>query len=380
MNRWMVFFIGAAMVLASRNPAAAAAGGQMRVENPGRPAAKNAGRIVKLEEVFRIQDDGQKVVFRGPSDLSLGPDGSLFLTDFAEGPRLYRFGPDGKLMFKILKNGQGPRECEHLSGYVFSDDRLRVLSWVPPKVMDFGPDGRFLKGSRVFENVKGLWFLSASAGKIFGIRNEMFSMQAFGEEGVFTVPNTLYEISPDFQTWRKLREFPVRNYIKNRRGMRLDAIAAAAAGTSLYVVHSAEYRIEQIDLPTGRPLRTISRLYDRPKPLKKDTEEETDPELRGSKIPAGLYPHAFDIGGLQAFPDRFWVFTSAFRGGTGEQLIDVFDAEGRYADCFYLQFPADGRNRRDFGSRGVVSGDGFYYLPESDADGLISIAKYRILE
>jgi len=33
--------------------------GQTRVDNPGCPTAKKAGRIVKLEEVLRIRDDGE---------------------------------------------------------------------------------------------------------------------------------------------------------------------------------------------------------------------------------------------------------------------------------------------------------------------------------
>jgi len=70
---------------------AGAAWAQTRVDNPARPLAKNAGRIVKLEEVVRIRDDGESAVFRSPQDLTLGTDGSLYFLDFAEGDRLYRY-------------------------------------------------------------------------------------------------------------------------------------------------------------------------------------------------------------------------------------------------------------------------------------------------
>ncbi|MGZ5454997.1 MAG: hypothetical protein ACXWHJ_12265, partial [Candidatus Aminicenantales bacterium] len=47
---------------------------QTRVDNPGRALAKNAGRIVKVEEVLRIRDDGEDAVFKVPNGLVLGPD------------------------------------------------------------------------------------------------------------------------------------------------------------------------------------------------------------------------------------------------------------------------------------------------------------------
>ena len=114
---------------------------QTRVDNPGRALAKNAGRIVKVEEVLRIRDDGEDAVFKVLRGLVLGTDDSLYFMDHGEGPRLYRYGPEGKLVFKLLKTGQGPGEAQNASNFLVAGDRIRVLAWIPPKIMDFGLDG-----------------------------------------------------------------------------------------------------------------------------------------------------------------------------------------------------------------------------------------------
>jgi hypothetical protein len=177
---------------------------QTRVDNPSRALAKNAGRIVKLEEVLRIRDDGKTSIFKTPHSLYLGSDGSLYFMDHGDGPRLYRYSPEGKLVSKLLKTGQGPGEVQNPSGYIVAADRIRVLAWIPPKIMDFGLDGRYLRESRVEEDSHGLWFLGMAEGKIYGIRDEVFSSASFGNSGRFTILNSVYEISPDFRSWKNL--------------------------------------------------------------------------------------------------------------------------------------------------------------------------------
>ena len=85
--------------------------------------------------------------------------------------------------------------------------------------MDFTASGRYLGESRVLEDAHGLWFLGAAEGKIYGIRDEAFSSATFLGAGVFSVPNSVYEISLDFKTWKKLFEFPVRMSIKTPQSM-----------------------------------------------------------------------------------------------------------------------------------------------------------------
>ena len=348
---------------------------QTRIDNPGRALSKNAGRLVKLEEVMRIRDDGENAIFKGPRYLSLGPDNSLFFIDYAEGARLYRYSPDGKLVYRLLKNGQGPGECQHAMNYLFSGDRIRVLAWNPPKIIDFSMDGRYLGESRVEEDTHGLWFLGIAEGKIYGIRDEVFSSAAFRGSGVFSIPNSVYEISPDFRTWKKLYEFPVRMVIKRANAFRLDPIDADIHGSTLYILHTAEYQVVAFDLRAGTVKRVIARAYDRVKgSAGKSTDP--DPETRGIEFPED--PYVWDINRIHAAAGKLWVFTYRMKPDGDDQQVDVFDAEGRFIDSVVLRFPMRGRDHRARWT--VLTDDGFLIIPEQEEDGLVSIGKYRILD
>lgn len=350
---------------------------QTRVDNPARALAKNAGRVVDLKEVLRIWDDGDTAVFKIPRELALGPDGSLYFIDYDKGPRLYRFSREGKLVSKLLKTGQGPGEAQNPSGFLVTEDRIRVLSWIPPKIIDFGLDGRYLKESRVVEDTHGLWYLGVSEGRIYVIRDEVFRSAAWGNSGVFTIPNAAYEVSPDFLSWKKLCEFPVRMLVKGRRAFRLDPIDADIQGTSLFVLHTAEYRVDEFDLRSGALKRVIARKYERVK-NKAVEEEDPDPETRGVDFPED--PYVWDVGRIHAAAGKLWVFTSSEKPDGDEQLVDVFDAEGRFADSVVLRYPPGKRNHRAASRWTVLSDDGLFIIPEQEADGLISIGWYRIAD
>jgi|GEM_PF-5516105 hypothetical protein len=44
---------------------------QQIIENPDKPLARNAGRILKLQEVWRITDEGGRFYFKAPSNLEV---------------------------------------------------------------------------------------------------------------------------------------------------------------------------------------------------------------------------------------------------------------------------------------------------------------------
>jgi hypothetical protein len=354
-------------------------GAQTRIDNPRRALAKNAGRVVKLEEVLRIRDDGDRVIFKAPQKLALGTDGSLYLHDLAEGDRVYRFGPHGEFVFKALKSGQGPGECLHAVNFLLDGERVRVQSWSPPKVMDFGLDGRY-RSEIATAPTKGLHSLFLVGGRMYGLRDEVPFSEAISKTGLVETPYTLYEFSPDFKRWTKLYDFPVRHSIRrdrsgNPRWIRLDMIDAAAGGSFIYVVHSAEYRIDQFDLRTGRVERVVTRPYDRRR-LKAEGDEDLDPGEK--REPDTSDDMTFDVLELHTVGDRLWAFTSTMSERGNDRLVDVFDAEGSFVDSLVLDFPD--RLLRHCYTKGLVTADGFYFVPEQDRDGLVSIGKYRIAD
>ena len=347
---------------------------QTRVDNPARALAKDAGRTVRLEEVLRIRDDGETAIFKMPRKLALGPDGSLYFHDFAEGDRIYRYSPEGKLVFKALKSGQGPGECQHASNFFLAGDGLRIQAWSPPKVMDYGLDGRYKREIRT-EDTHGLHSLFLLGGRIYGLRDEISHSQAIFREGEIVTPYSLYEISPDFVSWKKLWDFPVRHVIKNRSWVRLDMLDAAAGGPYVYVVHADAYGIDQFDLRTGRVERIFSRAYERRR-IVSGKKAAVAPEETGAPKP--VYTFMFDILELHVVRDRLWAFTSTRDENGDDRIVDIFDADGRFVDSIRLDFPNDGL--RHGYSKGLLTNEGYYFVPEQDEDGLVSIAKYRILD
>jgi hypothetical protein len=345
--------------------------GQIVIDNPDKPKSKNAGRAVMLEEVIRIKDDGKEIIFRNPQRFSLSEDGSIF---FLDEPHIYKYSKDGQFIFKALKEGEGPGECKLGPCFFLTPKRIRVQVWIPPKVMDYDLDGRYIKEIKT-KNITGpFWFLWYVEDKIYGIRDEIhFSRDLIMKEGLIETFYTLYEISEDFKQLKKLYDFPVRHYIKKGRWLRRDMVDAVVYDHYLFMVHTAEYKIVKFDLQRAQIERIFMRKYHRRK-SSQEKEEIEDREAKGLTPPA--FEYYFDISAILVFRDSLWVITSTSKDNDTKRLVDVFDMEGRYIDSFYLQFPLN--NETHWIGSSILSDDGFLFIPEQSEDGFVSIAKYRI--
>jgi hypothetical protein len=345
--------------------------GQIVVKNGPWPKNPNAGRTVLLEEVLRIREDGDKIVFKNPRRPALGLDESIFVLDEAN---LYRFGKDGRFLFQYAKSGQGPGEAQYFDQFLVEPGKIRILSWTPPKIMDFDLRGKLLRDSRT--RIQGpFWYMARLDGKIYGIRDEIRHSDAIFKTGLIGTPYTIYEISDDFQNARKIADIPILHYIENRRWVRRVMMAFAGQGPYLYVIHTAEYRVEKMDLRTGHIERVFEREYPRKKLPPEEGKEKYREAGQGVLSPPAM-GYAFDIYCPIAFKDSLWVVTFTEKDGGQSRLIDVFDPEGRYLDSFFLRFPPV-QKRHDF-YWSLITEDGFLFLPEEDEDGLYSIGKYRI--
>jgi hypothetical protein len=361
----------AVLVLLSVGILAKATLGQVIVKNPDRPKSKNAGRTVLLEEVMRIRDDGKNIIFRGPQKLSLSKDGSIFFLDY---PYIYKFSKDGQFIFKALKQGEGPGEFKLGLDYFLTASRIRVNVWIPPKVMDYDMDGKYIKEIKT-DMIGPFWFLGSIEGKIYGIRDEIRYSDDIWKEGFIESPYTLYQISEDFQQMKKLYDFPVKHYIKKSRWFRRSMIAAAVYDRYLFMVHTAEYKIMKFDLRSARVERIITRKYKRQKALNEEVEEDVYDPLAKKFAPPPL-EYDFDIFWIHVFKNSLWAMTSTAKDKNSKPLIDVFDMEGNYIDSFYLQFPSNKETHWIVNS--ILSDDGFIFIPEQSEDGFVSIGKYRI--
>ena len=118
-------------------------GAQSVIENPAKPKAANAGRVVVPEEVLAISDEGTTdYYFKWPHTLKTGPDGSLVLIDRDQ---ILRFDKNGKFQGNFLKKGQGPGEMTYPGACLATVKNTIIISNYPNKIVFLDLAGKFEK-------------------------------------------------------------------------------------------------------------------------------------------------------------------------------------------------------------------------------------------
>jgi len=342
--------------------------GQVVVDNTEKPKNKAAGRIIQLEEVMRIRDDGKNFVIRNPQQISELEDGSIIFFDY---PYVIKVDKEGKFLFKIPGQGQGPRESHHPNSYFIEGNRIRIYSWIPPKVLEYDLRGKFIKEFKT--PLHGPFaFIGIVDDRIYGVRDEIRFSEAIHQEGIIQTPYRLYEISFDFKELRKVHDIMMEHYVKKARWVRRAMFTAVAYKHFLFYVHSAEYSIERFNLRTERTELIFSRKYIAPR-----SDEAQDYQDPYERFDPGFRPppqHEFYIQRLQIFRNHLWVKTSTEKDGGQKWQIDVFDLDGNYVDSFYLAFPGGNQNHW---SQFTITNDSFIFVAEEEKEtGLLSIGKY----
>jgi hypothetical protein len=339
---------------------------QIVVKNPAIPLGKDHGRIVQLKEVLRIKDDGRDVNFKFPYDLLMGKNGEiLFYDNFI----LYLFDKNGRRLASMVQSGQGPGEANMRTGAVVMNDNVQVLALAPPKIMIFDAAGHLLQEMKT--EVLSNYGYFGLGGKSWIFRFPQINRDGIpANGGEIDLPISLEELAPDFSHTIKAAEFPRRYYFVNR-GMWYEWAGfgwASKEPDHLYIHNTSEYRIAQFNTTRKAVERIFSREYSR---VERPTESrESSP---GVKLPPRKYYD--DILALLIAGDRLWAVTSTV-DTEKNLLVDVFDPDGRYVDCFYLRFPGS-FTRRIYPGRIATDGTYLYTIDEAP-DGFMSIGKYSL--
>ncbi|MCJ7582373.1 MAG: 6-bladed beta-propeller [Candidatus Aminicenantes bacterium] len=344
---------------------------QQIIENPKKPLNKDAGRIVQLEEVLRIHDDGEELIFRFPYGLKIGPDNGIY---FYDNWMLYKFDENGKFVFKIIEPGQGPGEANNRTNYFFFNNEIKVQAGSPPKIMRFDYSGKYL-GEKRTEMTRSYQFLDSKNKKIYGLNDDSPKLEETGT-GYFDLPFSIYEISEDFVQHIKKHSFPLVHYVylSNAWWPRAKFIYTFKNNSVIYVVHTPEYKIIEFDLEQNKINKIIDREYKRIKYVY--PKDRRKPGPIGTRPPDYEYHH--DILQMHIHKDQLWVFTST-RDKVKGRLIDVYNMEGKYIDNFYIKFP-DKITLEGFRFGNVVLRGEYMYSIDEHEDGFYSVAKYKLNE
>jgi len=338
---------------------------------------EDAGRVLNLHEVRRIEDAQADYYFKSPRDIRIAPDGSLFVVDEDQ---LLKFDANGQYIKNLYRKGQGPGELEGISDLIITDDTLIVLQGQPSKVLLMSHDGTFIREFRPEPRVSRL--CAVHDGRFVTARYGPPKMDKVGDEAkIIDVSWTLGYIS-DNQTVEELElEFPVRWFAKRIAGGRAliashiaEFLAEPYRDKYLVICHAEEYKLRLFDLDQKQIVRDFGREYRRIRFKQDDSGRvEIRPEVFRFAPPV---EHLNDVQQLFIRGDDIWIMTSTVEPGKGV-LFDAFNEQGEYVDHFYLPLQQSVIAEALEDLPLAIQGD-YVYVVEYDEDDLPSIVKYRI--
>jgi hypothetical protein len=350
-------------------------------ENPAKPRAKNAGRVVGPKEVLSVSDEGRSdYYFKWPGGLRVAPDGSFFLRDENQ---FLQFDKNGRFQRNLLKKGQGPGEMGSFVGCFLTAKNVIALANDPNKLMWFDYAGTYEREIPLRrEGGMFLWPLAFLDGTFYFHSSEI--PNPGGEPGVFDVPQAIVTLGEGSTDLKPLASFPTKAFIVtsgggSARGMISISylLAVPYQGKYLALIHTSEYLLKIYDPAAKAVLREFRREYERVrKPPEKDEQKKERVGINGKIYTAPDQKYANDIINLFSNGDEIWAVTSTRDKAKGI-LIDVFDGDGIYQDCFYLQLPEAALNSLVSPSLSTLDGN-FLYVIVKNPDETSVIKKYAI--
>jgi len=329
------------------------------IENPGKPAAANAGRLLKLEEIWHITDEGNAFFFKYPNRLRIAPDGSIFLQDDAG---LLKFSPDGKFVRNLFRKGEGPGELS--SGFSYQIDGREIIIYDSGlrRLWRADQNGKFLGDIPVSKQINRA-LIGAWRDSLVFYRQDAPAVGS-GAPGFADIPHMIMTLSKDGKSETDIQPFFAKRYLIPGGGMNWgNSIKALSEdGRFVFGFHGRDYLIEVLDLDQKKFVRRFRRAYERIPELETEDQRAWREKM---KLPKADY--LADIINLVPHGSGLWVVTSTDRPEKG-RLCDVFDEAGRYVDCFYL---GAGRTLLR------VAGDCIFLL-EQNKDETLRLVKYRI--
>ncbi|MBE3131802.1 MAG: 6-bladed beta-propeller [Acidobacteria bacterium] len=352
------------------------------VENPAKPKAKNAGRVVVPKEVLAISDEGTRdYYFKAPHDLMIAPDGSLFLLDEYQ---VLQFDKSGKFVRDLYKKGQGPGEMSYVRACLTTDKNVIVLSDSPHRLLFFDYSGKYEKEVPVraagWYKMKTLLFKRGT----FYIQTAE-SPRVKGNPDYVDVPHTIIALNGATSEFRKLSSLSERAFVVTSSSGRQTSlfeistfIAVPFKGKYLALTHTSKYLLKIYDPAADKVVRAFRRAYERVK-----AEPLTEEQKKGGIIIDGKHygppelKFQNDIRNLFTRGQEIWAVTSTKDKAKGV-LVDIFDGEGVYRDCFYLKLPEKAVTGGLSPGSCALDGD-FLWIVERTEDETATIKKYRVV-
>lgn len=337
--------------------------GQAVIENPAKPVATDAGRILALTEVWRITDDSGEFYLKSPMELRIADEGSVFLHDLDQ---LLKFSPEGKFLKNLVKKGQGPGEV-HDRAFQFRIrvNDLYVFDLNGHRLWRADLEGTFRQSISITGTETSALVAVASEGPVLaGIQSSFSWPTKSGTTAkALSVPHRIVLVPRNGGPTRDIFKWE-RQLTRGLSATLWDPmiISADQDANTFYMALEWDYRINVLDATTGKIIGKFSRPY--PKVRIPWTEEQKKMVQEMGMPLTEFWP---DISNLYPTSRGIWVETSTDDKAKG-RLVDVFDKDGRFVDSFYL---GPGRTL-------MAVQEGVVFCQEKREDETIVIVKNRI--
>lgn len=221
---------------------------QKIIENPKKPLSKNSGRLVKLIEMMKIYDVGEKFYFEFPRNLKVALDGSIFIQDRGQ---FLQFDSNGRFVHNLFKTGQGPGEMQSMGNYFFNGENIIVHERRTKKILWFNSHGKFIKEFRIQEKTSLSRFLLFRNGKYYFLSSERPMVK---KTSVVDIHQKLICVAGEGKDIKEMTAFPTNGYIAvGKQGARVfydisSVIAVPYQKKFLFVSHTQEYLLKLYDI------------------------------------------------------------------------------------------------------------------------------------
>ncbi len=330
-------------------------------EDPNRQSSQNEVRKVNLKEVMRFSDVPEKeIYFKYPLAIKLDDDGNIYIQDR---PHILKFGPDGKFLVRMIKEGQGPGELP--DGFVgrlidFIIAKNKVIAFSPYKALWFNEKGKFQEEKRLPTKGRANFIVTPDLNyyALERIRPRRGEAQKVGP---FKYPVYLWRFSPDFKEKELIYKWELSGKVSRPGSYSHPTPRYILIDSEILIATlTAEYGFFSFDLKNSKIVKTFTQKYKRI-------------QLKTSQ---GTFYH-FDISSFHYVKPELWVVTSTV-DENGNPLIHSWDLKTGDMEEFYLKYPkSEDHPSRGVGSRiAIVSG--FMFSIEQNSEGFYNIVKYRI--
>ena len=349
-------------------------------ENSSRPSGKNSGRVVELKTLLSVSDQPPHFFFKYPSGVKLSRRGDVFVLDDEE---ILQFDSSGKFLRNYFKKGQGPGEMQYVRDIAIDGENLAVFDSFPKKVCLFNFEGHLLSEFKISQLRAG-----ARAVRLIHVDESNYYLAVSGipDTGWKMVradnPNYFQVYDEKTEQVEELATFSVPAWVMSGGGA-----GAMVETCSLQIVpfkknqfvisHTEDYLLKIFDAEKKEVVAAFKRKYKR---VKIPEAQRRPIRIAVTDREYAYKPtHYNDILEVLVVGDLIWALTSTVDKSKG-LLVDVFNGQGQYVDCFYLKFPFELKpGFRDIGISLAVDQEGkTLWATVKNPDESFSLKKFEL--